>query len=650
MPLVINFDDFTTSWVDDVTEAAVVLPAVADPTDGVPQPRHAVGVGPDLVVVSSGGAPPSNPDCATVDSLQVVVPPPATDLVESRSDSSFESWFKLGFAPEVADALACVGAPLSLLCTDPTPPFTSREVLACDRPWIGAFTARVTQALASVGAATLGASYCQPSWQSVAPPGAAASTGAGRGPPVPAPAAYLPLVSADSSAATTAQATEEAERLRALELLLAVVPASALAAACCFADANEWARVPEARRRSILVRHLGSFSAGAINNSRLALLRLGRWLDANDFPEQRAGWRCSGGILAWFVQDEQACSRSKTGGLSVPNSLRNGLAFAAHHLKLPLDVDAEAFVNVSQLPARTPQPALATTIRMLYHFIHLTRHHSMPVVRLYAAGLSLASVSALRLRDCQRASIQLRADYVAGSCYTSKHPKRRQPLVMPFFAPMVQHRWLADWWLPLPQGSPTFGGCGPDFVFPKLSVPRGQDFTHAKVVRLPGPARSSDVIKAMRHMLTLPPLSMSVAEAKRYSGHSMRHLLPTVARILGFSKEERDELGRWAPSAEHSNRRRAMSNAYASEAECDRVLDILRRLLQRLHEVVAKMGGADKLPAVGGWKAFAEASGCTDAVSFGDDVVDQHVGAEASSSESDDDDATIVYADCRAAS
>ena len=651
MPVVIN-DDFTISYIgDDVPGAAVVPSVVAGSPEGAPQVLPADVAGSNLTVDISSGASSLTPDCPAVDGLHVVAPPPAIDPVEPASASSFESWVKLGFDLEVAEALTCVGAPLSSLCTTPRPPLTSREVLACDRPWIGAFTARVTQALASVGVVTCGTARDLPSQQPVAPPGAAALSGAGSGPMVPAPGSSLSLVPTDSSVATTAKAVEEADRLKAIELFIAVVPESALAAACCFADVDEWLRVPEARRRSTLARHLGSYSAGAINGSRLALLRLGRWLDANGFPEQRAAWRCSGGLLACFVQDEQECSRSKTGGLSVPNSLRNGLAFAAHRLKLALDVDAEAFVNIAQLPPRTPQPALATTIRMFYHFIHLTRHHPVPVVRLYAAGLSLASVSALRLRDCQRASIQLRARYVAGSCYTSKHPKRRQPMVMPFFAPLVDHQSLGDWWLPLPQGSPTFGGCGPDFIFPKLAVPRGQDLSHSRVVRLPGPARSADVIKAMRHILTLPPLSMSAAEAKRYSGHSMRHLLPTVARILGFSKEERDELGRWAPSAEHSNRRRAMSNAYASEAECGRILDILRRLLKRLHEVVTKMGGPSRLPAAGGWQAFADAAGYAGDATFGDDEIDRQVGAEASSSESDDDaDATVVYVECRAAS
>ena len=276
--------------------------------------------------------------------------------MEPASASSFESWVKLGFDLEVADALTCVGAPLSSLCTTPSPPLTSREVLACDRPWIGAFTARVTQALASVGVVTCGTARDLPSQQPVAPPGAAALSGAGSGPMVPAPGSSLSLVPTDSSVATTAKAVEEADRLKAIELFIAVVPESALAAACCFADVDEWLRVPEARRRSTLARHLGSYSAGAINGSRLALLRLGRWLEANGFPEQRAAWRCSGGLLACFVQDEQECSRSKTGGLSVPNSLRNGLAFAAHRLKLALDVDAEHEVvtkmgGPSRLPA-----------------------------------------------------------------------------------------------------------------------------------------------------------------------------------------------------------------------------------------------------------------------------------------------------------
>ena len=111
MPVVIN-DDFTISYIgDDVPGAAVVPSVVAGSPEGAPQVLPADVAGSNLTVDISGGASSLTPDCPAVDGLHVVVPPPAIDPVEPASASSFESWVKLGFDLEVADALTCVGAP-----------------------------------------------------------------------------------------------------------------------------------------------------------------------------------------------------------------------------------------------------------------------------------------------------------------------------------------------------------------------------------------------------------------------------------------------------------------------------------------------------------------------------------------------------------
>jgi hypothetical protein len=155
-------------------------------------------------------------------------------------------------------------------------------------------------------------------------------------------------------------------------------------------------------------------------------------------------------------------------------------------------------------------------------------------------------------------------------------------------------------------------------------VPRGLSVSDPRVVTLPGPARSADVIRAMRHVLTLPPLSMPQERARLYSGHSLRHFMPTLARLLGFPKEERDELARWAPTPEARGQRRAMSNMYAQEAECSRVLDICRRIMSCMLARVSASHAA--LPAEGGWDVFSP-------------VATPHIeaGAEASDSGSDTD-------------
>ncbi|KAL1524200.1 hypothetical protein AB1Y20_019108 [Prymnesium parvum] len=84
--------------------------------------------------------------------------------------------------------------------------------------------------------------------------------------------------------------------------------------------------------------------------------------------------------------------------------------------------------------------------------------------------------------------------------------------------------------------------------------------------RLEFPAKTSEVIKVMRFLLTQAPLRLKPEQAARYSGHSLRHLMPTLARLFGFPKEERDELARWAPTPEG---REAGAEPSSSEEDSD---------------------------------------------------------------------------------
>ena len=112
-------------------------------------------------------------------------------------------------------------------------------------------------------------------------------------------------------------------------------------------------------------------------------------------------------------------------------------------------------------------------------------------------------------------------------------------------------------------------------------------------------------------MLTLPPLSMTVLEAKSFSGHSLRHLLPMLARFFGLWIEDRNELARWAAAADTKGRRASMPNLYASEAEAPRILAIQRNILSRLVALLRSVRSTTclvssgnalyPLPLWGGW-------------------------------------------------
>ena len=60
-----------------------------------------------------------------------------------------------------------------------------------------------------------------------------------------------------------------------------------------------------------------------------------------------------------------------------------------------------------------------------------------------------------------------------------------------------------------------------DYMFRAVRVPRKCTITIADThaVLLAKPASSANVVRALRWVLTLPPLSMSVQEARRFSGH-----------------------------------------------------------------------------------------------------------------------------------
>jgi hypothetical protein len=446
---------------------------------------------------------------------------------------------------------------------------------------------------------------------------------------------------------------EREQRVAEMDALLAIVPAECHAV-CVGARAREWSKYPLSRRRELLTRHLCSYSAGSLASCRRALLRLGKWLVLNDLEAECAGFTCSGATLSWFGLDEQRVSRS--GGRTVIHGLRAGLDFGRRHLALAgLGTDHDAFVNIAALPPKPPTPAKAVTVALFMHLLWHAQYGGSLVAKLYSSQLVVCCIAALRVRDAQRASLRVvRGDaqgsssgvVIAGMCYTSKHPKRRAHMPMPFFA--VAWPSHSHWY-----GSAVTACCdgagestGRDYMFPALQVPRSRSFDDARVVVLDTPARSATVIAVLRWILTLPPLALSKTEAAAFSGHSMRHFLPTLARFMALPEEDRLELARWAATCDTRGRRHSMPNRYAAEAEAPRILQIQRDLFQRLDLAIGADGASTALdasepilPMREGWPALQRAlvsgSGEADPARFVSPDAD--VGAEDSSSGSDDD-------------
>ena len=430
----------------------------------------------------------------------------------------------------------------------------------------------------------------------------------------------------EASPRVTAQAVELAEKRKQATLLAACIGEAQVAAACgCRLET--WQKMPAERQQETWLRHATSYSAGRLAGVRRALQRLAAWLQANDLRKECEGFKCEGGVLSWWVQDEQA--KSRTAGLTVPASLRGALVSAHDNFGFTqLEVQDPAFKNVAALPGRTPTPAKSATTAMLLHFVRVAREHLSEIVRRYAAGFVLCMLSCMRIRDAQRAALAFGvsdACAIRGVCYTSKHPRRRQHKEMPVYVPPTD-KLLGEW-----DASLRRAVAGqPDYTFPRLCIPRGKSIEHPGVVVLDGPAKSAFVIKAMRWVLAMDGY-MTEAEAKHMTGHSLRHWLGTVARLLGYSEEDRSELGRWlASTTDGAARRGSMPNRYSNaDAEEPRVLALVAKLLADTMARVRKAGGPSKLSKAAPWAVYT-----SDGVAVCD--VRDDVDPEASSSESSD--------------
>lgn len=451
------------------------------------------------------------------------------------------------------------------------------------------------------------------------------------------------LVSADSPAPTApvvirAKDVEREGRLAQMRLLLEVLPLYAQWH-MHGSNADEWAGLSLERHAVLHERHLCSFSAGSLSHCRRAISRLRIWLRDGDMREAAEQLKCSGCLLSLWVLDERAISRSS--GESVMVSLRAGVTFGFRHCGLQyLGVSADSFCNIAVKGPATPRPARATPPDHFFQFMYFAVRGPTAAEREYGAGFALACIAALRVRDGQRARIGhalvtgASVPFVTGSCYTSKHPKRRTAMPMPFFA--VAFGPWGEWWVPLLHPARD-KSLELDYVF--RAAPRARLASLSSCTGLVcSPASSANIIKAMRWMLQQPPLKLSASEAASYSGHSPRHFLPTLARLLAFPLEDRNEIARWAASEDTRGRRAAMPNAYASEAEADRILDIQQRLFKGLFDLVSgRWPEVGVLPLQGGWDAVRDALSRAGRLSGVQRDLSTELEAEVSSSESDDD-------------
>ena len=300
-------------------------------------------------------------------------------------------------------------------------------------------------------------------------------------------------------------------------------------------------------------------------------------------------------------------------------SLRSSITWGVAHMGLVgLDVTSQILKSAAAPSVATPRQATATSLRLLQHFRHLQANHGSEVVRYLAAANEFSVVAALRARDAQRCSlapvVEISAVRLAcgksvqllgamqGSLYRSKHPSKRSATPRSFSVP---HRVGGDDYVSLlTSARESLDGDTWDYLYPRTSVPRNVKGVGGTGVKwLPGPAPSAEVIRRMRGLLQLPPLSLTAAQAAAFSGHSARHCLVCFATAVAeatsarYSADELAMLGNWAEG---------MVTLYSAEVLPRKHLELLTRILQDVDTVLANAASRGvTLPVSGGWSDLA---------------------------------------------
>ena len=152
--------------------------------------------------------------------------------------------------------------------------------------------------------------------------------------------------SREPGVAVSAAQLETEARLKEANLLLAVLPDECHMEMLDFRQ-DSWDACPAEKRAEFATKHLTKFGPGSLSLARRALVRLRRWLVLNGMPGKAESFECEAGVLIWFVLDARRASRAKSGGLTVPRSLKTGLDFARMHCAVPVRSEADALGTIS---------------------------------------------------------------------------------------------------------------------------------------------------------------------------------------------------------------------------------------------------------------------------------------------------------------
>lgn len=384
-------------------------------------------------------------------------------------------------------------------------------------------------------------------------------------------------------------ASEDKAICSAVDELLDCVPRSLL-----FASRS---LLPEERRIAARRRHLLQQGVTSIKSAARCVRAWVAFCAREHLPGYGVGadGQVDADLLRAFLasEDERARERARgrRGGATIEHSLAVAARWLHTHLELPFAHACVPSIRRFSLPATEAEPGWAQMweIGVVRHLFCLAVSYGGPrqhLIRALAAVTYIVCVASIRLIDAQRSAVPVvRADgSVSGVAVVSKGRRRSSMRPKP-------------WWAVLDSPHPAFSNevarleiaaalhsipsecCS---MLPNLLTAAGHAAPLQHAVRFDPTQRMSKarLVTSVAWLLMLPPLRLPRCEARAIvqRQHGPRHVLPEVARVVGWPEAARNEIGMWADGGQR-RRMGSMSNRYSREGEAVLQISLRRQLL-----------------------------------------------------------------------
>jgi hypothetical protein len=106
-------------------------------------------------------------------------------------------------------------------------------------------------------------------------------------------------------------------------------------------------------------------------------------------------------------------------------------------------------------------------------------------------------------------------------------------------------------------------------------------------------ASADDITGLVRLMATFAPIMQAAEISKqlRLTGHALRHIHPTIAKVLGISLDDRYKIGKWSGTG----KRKAMPDQYAGD-DIDDDLGVRRKVIRAVRSYIGQHPWSQRIP------------------------------------------------------